>query len=1050
MFSTFTVQPLLRGVHLDDASAAASESSAPQGRSFLDRSSTVSPSGANSPVPKSTGIFNRNTRPVVESLDSFENHLYLGTSDGHLLHYVIEEQIASQSDLPRSRLVRRRALGFGKKVVERIMVISALRIAILLCDSQLTFYSLPDFQPFPPQIFPPIKGVTAFCEDSAQSGHVSEDGSIRLCVIKRRIIQFYSVWSDAISDPKELDLPKGALVVTRWKNFICLADARDFNLIDTRVGRMIPVLPVVQSSNSGSSTQVLKPVCIAITENEFLLASATTSGQTAIGIFCSGAGDPVRGTLQWSSYPRALGIEFPYVAALLRGNIIEVHNILDQNLVQTIRFDSALEIRTLVQGPGLAVWMSSLARALVQQSWHPSEAERQSQQETNRIATVLARVLFAGKDTVSALVTTPLVLHADNLLQQGHVEQALLLSEKAKATISEENRHRERLQFELDFIHQKSGLIYLEETLFDDAFALFLRGRIDPRVIISMFPDVLQQPDLIANVKLFGGVRELLSQRGTLQDIINRTVAKSGEQGAELGNMLLTNAKEVFLQYLIKCKREYRTTKGRPGPIAEAIDTALLGLWVDSGDDKNLLQLLGTPNACRQDLSEAKLRSAGKHYALSIWYKSHKKQGAALAIWKSLIQGELEDSSSNVNLQDMATLLLSLQDVALIEEYGWWIVGRDESIGLKIFMPGDSKRAALFDPDRVLESCMIKVSQEGIMTYLEYLVTQRKSEVPEHHTMLSQLYVDNIVRAVANSQSSTKHQELINVFKEQQGRKLMTSGDIKSLEAAGIMDTFLSYLQSNSKVDPISSYRAKLSQLLQTTPVLDDDEVLTKVKTMPILRFEVALLLARTEKFEESIGILVKEVKDYQGAEILCLNGGNFKNRSKGAKASTTSDGAVTKVTTAELDKRRRLFMILLKEYLRLPEDDGGMNLTLRLLNLQSSYLDISEVVQFLPEYWSVESLQEYLLRSLRRSYHDFKEIQVVKGLSLGENLRISEELFQLYETQGPVVITADDICHVCGDAVADAVFMRTVDMRIIHLHCGSTAGVVAEHPSSL
>ncbi|KAK3830887.1 MAG: vacuolar sorting protein 39 domain 2-domain-containing protein [Linnemannia elongata] len=1046
MFSTFTVQPLLRGVHLDDASAATSESSAPQGRSFLDRSSTVSPSGTNSPVPKSTGIFNRNTRPVVESLDSFENHLYLGTSDGHLLHYVIEEQIASQSDLPRSRLVRRRALGFGKKVVERIMVISALRIAILLCDSQLTFYSLPDFQPFPPQNFPPIKGVTAFCEDSAQSGHVSEDGSVRLCVIKRRIIQFYSVWSDAISDPKELDLPKGALVVTRWKNFICLADAKDFNLIDSRVGRMIPVLPVVQSSNSGSNAQVLKPVCIAITENEFLLASATTSGQTAIGIFCSGAGDPVRGTLQWSSYPRALGIEFPYVAALLRGNIIEVHNILDQNLVQTIRFDSALEIRTLVQGPGLAVWMSSLARALVQQS----ETESQSQQETNRIATVLARVLFAGKDTVSALVTTPLVLHADNLLQQGFVEKALLLSEKANATISEENRHRERLQFELDFIHQKSGLIYLEETLFDDAFALFLRGRIDPRAIISMFPDVLQQPDLIANVKLFGGVRELLRQRGTLQDIINRTVARSGDQGAELGNMLLTNAKEVFLQYLIKCKREYRTTKGRPGPIAEAIDTALLGLWVDSGDDKNLLQLLGTANACRQDLSEAKLRSAGKHYALSIWYKSHKKQGSALAIWKRLIQGELEDSSSAVSLQDMATLLLSLQDVALIEEYGWWIVGRDETIGLKIFMPGDSKRAALFDPDRVLESFKIKVSQEGIMAYLEYLITQRKSEVPEHHTMLSQLYVDNIVRVVANSQSSTKHQELTNVFKEQQSRKLMTSGDVKSLESAGIMDTFLSYLQSNSKVDPISSYRAKLSQLLQSTPVLDANEILTKVKSIPFLRYEVALLLARTGKFEESIGILVKEAKDYQGAEILCLNGGNFKSRSKATKAATTSEGAVPKVTAAELDKRRKLFMILLKEYLRLPEDDGGMNLTLRLLDSQSSYLDISEVVQFLPEYWSVESLQEYLLRSLRRSYHDFKEIQIVKGLSLGENLRISEELFQLYETQGPVVITADDICHVCGDAVADAVFMRTVDMRIIHLHCGSTAGVAAEHPSSL
>lgn len=58
-----------------------------------------------------------------------------------------------------------------------------------------------------------------------------------------------------------------------------------------------------------------------------------------------------------------------------------------------------------------------------------------------------------------------------------------------------------------------------------------------------------------------------------------------------------------------------------------------------------------------------------------------------------------------------------------------------------------------------------------------------------------------------------------------------------------------------------------------------------------------------------------------------------------------TSEGVTaSKVTTAEFDKRRRLFMILLKEYLRLSEDDGGMNLTLRLLNSQSSYLEISEV----------------------------------------------------------------------------------------------------------
>jgi len=203
---------------------------------------------------------------------------------------------------------------------------------------------------------------------------------------------------------------------------VWVADANDFKLIDTRAGRMVPILPVVQGAQSGSNAQVLKPVCACITENEFLLASATGSGQTTIGIFCTGTGDPARGTLQWSSYPRALAVEFPYVIALLRGNVIEVHNILDQKLIQTIRFDPSVEVRTLMQGSGINVWMSTLANVLTLETvvgGAQSQGGRVfEQQETNRIATVLARMLIAGKDSVSSLVMTPLVLHVSVIIVQ--------------------------------------------------------------------------------------------------------------------------------------------------------------------------------------------------------------------------------------------------------------------------------------------------------------------------------------------------------------------------------------------------------------------------------------------------------------------------------------------------------------------------------------------------------------------------------------------------------------------------------------------------------
>ncbi|CAO3574989.1 unnamed protein product [Mortierella alpina] len=1003
--------------------------------------------GATSPGSKSTSIFSRNTKPVVEALDNFENHLYLGTSDGFILHYVIEEQISSESELPRSRLVQRKSLGFGKKVVERIMVISKLRIAIVHCDSTLSFYSLPDFAPFS-HALPPIKGVTAFCDDGSQKGQVAEDGSVRICVAKRRIILFYNLWHDAISEPKELTLPNGALIVSRWKNFVCFADANDFNLIDCRVGRMIPVLPVVQSASSGANAQVLRPTCIAIAENEFLLASATSSGQTAIGIFCTGAGDPVRGTLQWSSYPRALGVEFPYVAALLRNNVVEIHNILDQKLIQTIRFDPSAELRTLVQGPGLAVWMSMLANVLTMQSANMSpemDAQQQAeterrQQEANRISTVLARVLVAGKESVSALVTTPLVLHADILLQKGHVEEALLLSEKTTTTLSAENLHRERLQYELNYIYQKSGLIYLGETLFDDAFALLKRGNIWPQALISLFPDVLQHSDLMRHVKLYRGIQEQLRHLRSLPDIINRTLSKSGgEQDAEFGKVLLANAKDVFIKYLQRCRREYTNRRGHPGPEAVATDTALLGLWVDNNDDASLHQLLESSNACANDICERKLSDSNKHYALSLWHKTHRNYGATLSIWKRLLLGEIVDSAFENGLQSMASLLLSIQDPALVEDYGWWLIQQDETIGLKIFMPGDAKRAAMFDVDGILVRCKSTISRAGLLTYLEYVVLQRKSESPEYHKMLCLRYIENISRYMEDSNSVANHQEIVAEFTKLQEARLLQPGAASTANplAVGSNGTFMAFLQSHAKTDAMFSCRVKLCVFLQSSSLYDAAEVLAEVEAIPVLLFEKAILLARISKYKDCIEVLVKGVKDYQGAELLCLNGGVMKISKKSSKA-VVNDGSHLKESASEASTRKKLFMILLQEYLLMPQDQGGMVLTLHLLNSQSSYLDISEVIHLLPTFWSVELLQQYLLRSLRRSYHDFKEIQVVKGLSLGENLRISEELFQLYESSGPVVITADIVCDVCGIAVADAVFMKTADSKIIHLHCGS------------
>jgi hypothetical protein len=76
-------------------------------------------------------------------------------------------------------------------------------------------------------------------------------------------------------------------------------------------------------------------ICITgDTPAEFLILSWT--GASTLGVFVSGAGDPVRGTLEWPAHPRAVIFDYPYVAALLPNRTIEIHSIETQAIVQVL------------------------------------------------------------------------------------------------------------------------------------------------------------------------------------------------------------------------------------------------------------------------------------------------------------------------------------------------------------------------------------------------------------------------------------------------------------------------------------------------------------------------------------------------------------------------------------------------------------------------------------------------------------------------------------------------------------------------------------------
>ncbi|CAG8810763.1 12505_t:CDS:2, partial [Gigaspora rosea] len=240
-------------------------------------------------------------------------------------------------------------------------------------------------------------GVTCFCYDISKEGKTDQDGAVRFCAMKRKMIFIYSL-GDRLSEEVQIPLPDGAITACQYGPYVCAADNHQYKLINLHEKRMIPLMPY---TNGGS--EPFNPIITIISEKEFLLALPPYSGQ-----FMSFGGEPVRGTLEWQNFPRAIGVEYPYTVALLRDNTIEIHNILDQQQQPIQRVSLTSKTKTISIGPGINVRVAGLIDRLKFVNIFSGDDVQSSQSGENRnghsnFSTVPTRLIMAGSESITAL-----------------------------------------------------------------------------------------------------------------------------------------------------------------------------------------------------------------------------------------------------------------------------------------------------------------------------------------------------------------------------------------------------------------------------------------------------------------------------------------------------------------------------------------------------------------------------------------------------------------------------------------------------------------------
>ncbi|XP_028912442.1 transforming growth factor-beta receptor-associated protein 1 [Ornithorhynchus anatinus] len=220
---------------------------------------------------------------------------------------------------------------------------------------------------------------------------------------------------------------------------------------------------------------------------------------------------------------------------------------------------------------------------------------------------------------------------------------------------------------------------------------------------------------------------------------------------------------------------------------------------------------------------------------------------------------------------------------------------------------------------------------------------------------------------------------------------------------------------ANGNSVEVSEMQVKLRSLLQKSDLYRVHFLLDKIQGTS-LHLEGAILHGKLEEHDKALHILVHKLKDFSAAEDYCL----WRSESK------------------DPPYRQRLFHMLLSVYLAPgPSASELVQTAVDLLNHHAAEFNAEQVLQLIPDTWSIQLLSPFLAGAMRENIHTQRMTQVAAGLAKSENLIYKHEKIKLKGS--PVLLSEKKLCQMCQNPFHEPVFVRYPNGTVVHTHCAAS-----------
>ncbi|KAK5578265.1 hypothetical protein RB653_003220 [Dictyostelium firmibasis] len=786
----------------------------------------------------------------IESIEIWQNNIYLGTNDGQVLLYIIEKVENNKKVTFKSRMEKRKTLGYGKKPVEKLLLIADIGKLLTLCDGNLDVFSMYNLDS--PNGQAPIsnnKGVITFCSKK-------KSPEFKICVVTKRKLTFYE-FIGVFDMYKEIVLPEVALTVEWCKNSLCVGSKKEYAVVDVDSGLYKSLLPLDKNA-PGPRTKLI------LDQEKFLLTTVDLS------IMVDLQGDIVEGSIVWDSSPMSMSYLEPYLITILQNKSINIHDMKNQKLIQELN-NSNNSSKGSSTSSGISFQQVFEGRG-------------------------------NGRDFIVLYSSSPnsvFCLHVGNiddivhqLINRGEHEEAIRLFEiffkRERAELEDSydpNKEKQIHQQRLCKVYELVAMSEFYRFKFSSAFKYLQLSKLDHRAIISYFPTYMPYQT---------NYRSPLDQSDIFKSIRDNALSNAPNTiDTKDVDSIIDDSKSQLTIYLEQYLNSSSGGNGVGNGSEEFKDltTVLLKLYSEANKISKLISLLAK---CRingnsvinnqfyiQDVEEW-LNNKHLFKQLGLVYQYTEKYRKALLLWNRLSLGELSDHFNCNGIEESIQLLECKQNQDLLPEPNKELVweftpflikitqqhqqqqqqqlnkiknknknkgkgndndsnddsnnnsnnnsnaDEDDSIKqlpMKIFL---KKRKDQFIVDDVIEF-LTPFGDYYYQMYLEYLIYQEENRVDYLHTRLATSYIEQIFKNSPELQSA----------------------------------------QGRTDIPIANSDRQKLIDLLEFSNCYNASTLLHRVRNS-LLYEELVILYLRIGQYEMMFNIIVWKLNNFKKAEYIC------------------------------------------------------------------------------------------------------------------------------------------------------------------------------------